>query len=256
MDPAGNSTAGTSPTSPGAAPNATLPPDLVVATRVAYAGCILEPANLMLTEGEARALLPEGFDPLPFQGIPGTGTGVLFALRCGSAATEIVNETDALEFGAYLGVDPPDELEVEGIAGYRFMLAHVIASDAIAASYAALGHAVATGDVSASFARTGVATVSEASAQSDALSASFTARVVDFPQGFDAITLRFFEARDGVVAGGVDFALEPGLIAGGEGAWEGSAPFGGEDSGPALGFHYEWAEGAPSLTVTPFSVGA
>lgn len=228
-----------------------------MATNVTYVGCALEPANVPISEEDARALLPEGFTPAPFQGIPGTGTGVLFALRCASAGTGLVEDVDVVELGAYLAVEPPETLRAEGVTGYRFLLSHVVGSDALLASYAAMGHLASAGDAQATFTRSGTATTVEASARSEPLSFTMRSALTDVGPA-DAVTLRFFEERDGVVAGGLDFSLSDAAISAGEASYSvdsGAPPFGSASAGPAAGFLYEWPADALSITITPFRLG-
>lgn len=220
--------------------------------------CTLLVASVPVTADEARAVLPDGFEPIPYQGVPNTAGAALVVAQCGRAldahGVEFPNHREVF---VYLYVTPPSEYAVEGIELYRFLILHGASNADVQASYAAANHTAATGTATASAAKVGGEDIEsvEASAAVDDSTFSFRGligrlQVVIEPR----TTYRLFTAADGVVTGALDLDLRESQTRAFATATVGAGPLLGA-AGPALIVHYDAGAGA-AYTVTPVSLSA
>lgn len=215
--------------------------------------CQMHAHNVPGQPAESTALLPPGFTATTYQNAPGpTVNLVLFVSHCASAAGS-VNLTEFQETLVYLGVDPPDEYEVQGYA-YRLVVAAGTDSPGLAALYAKWNITLEDATIATAPAPTAPAYVVD-----DSVSGPFqlTAHAQLAQQGPAAAgNLRYFYAVDGVLQGVVDRTLSATNMnyVGPVTYTLAGAPL-GNGNGGGYAAHYDWA-GIDAYVATPVNLPA
>jgi hypothetical protein len=171
---------------------------------VRYDGCREQDLALPIPMDEARALVPEGFEPVPFQpGVP-LGLVLVWTSVCEEGRIGEHPLEAAGEMWVHVAVTPPQEYEADGVDGYLVALGAVVSDQATARLYTSWGFApgwVIPGSVSVAALGEGTPASVQAATVSDA---NFTMDAVTTWAGLSHLlpggTLRvFIQDEDGLV---------------------------------------------------------
>lgn len=248
--------AGNPPTTAGAVPNGTANETAPVPQLLQAHGCGLHLGAFPFPMDQARASVPEGYEPTSFTGTGQFGTLVALGVSCQTINGTALNGTtvsDHLEMLAMVPVDPPSAVAGEADAHYVHF-GGFVPDDAVRSVLNAWGLPWASpGDVTFSETTPGGGTrIGDDEGSDSQFTIQMRTAVPAETTLIDGFVLRLYGYANETVTGAMDFHIEPSNYT--EGAASVAAPptpsqdpmavlFNLLGTSSGIGVHQDWGEG-------------